>query len=233
MAEETTLILYFFVGGVVSADTEAAWQSMVSQPLVACAIAGLLFGDVILGSSIGLLLQLPYLAEAPLGGCRISNASLGAFVAAGLALRATPALPDQPNLVLVVSLAYGIMLSWIASNLAIWLRRVNYRLIRLADHAAAKGAVTQITRLNFVGVLIAFAFGVGFCVVFFFVGEALLLGLFANLPAEFDSKLTLVRPALLGAGLGVASRLFLQKKSLKALVIGAAVALLLVITIKS
>jgi len=64
---EMDILLFCLMGGIVSADTDSAWQSMVSQPLIACSIAGMLMGDLALGCVVGVLLQLPYLVELPVG----------------------------------------------------------------------------------------------------------------------------------------------------------------------
>ncbi|MDZ7376332.1 MAG: PTS sugar transporter subunit IIC, partial [candidate division KSB1 bacterium] len=56
-----TLLLVSFIGGIVAMDTAAAWQIMISQPVVACPLLGWLLGDVELGLTIGILLELPWL----------------------------------------------------------------------------------------------------------------------------------------------------------------------------
>ena len=109
---DTNLLIFFLLGGVVYADTEAAGQAMVAQPLIACTTAGLLLGNMTLGMTVGLLMQLPYLIELPVGGAKVSLGNIGAYIAAGVAVTLSEVSPDQSNFILAASLLWGILLSW-------------------------------------------------------------------------------------------------------------------------
>ncbi len=213
-------MLYFILGGLVSADTDAAWQSMVSQPMVACTAVGLLMGDIHLGVTVGLLLQLPYLVEIPVGGTSISLGNLGALVASGVALHLSPEFAGRTNLVLVASLAWGIVVSWAGAPSVYWLRYLNLILTRSADKEPGALNPRQITLLNTLGVLGSVIFGILFCALFFWAGETLVATIVAQLPQRMDSTLFLVKPVLIGAGLGAVSRLFLNKRSGKFAIFG-------------
>ena len=49
-------MLCLVLGGLVAADTDTAWQVMLSQPLPACSLAGILLGNPAQGVMIGVLL---------------------------------------------------------------------------------------------------------------------------------------------------------------------------------
>lgn len=217
-------MLYCLMGGFVSADTDAAWQSMISQPLVACTAAGFLFGNMTLGLTVGLLLQLPYLVEAPIGGSNVSMGNLGAFIAGGVALQLTPLLVGKTSIVLVASLLFGILLSWFATPLLAWLRYVNLLLSKQADRAADEGSMGRISALNYLGVLNSLFFGVLFCGLFLLLGRTVLYEAIALIPERFDSNLFLVKPVLLGAGVGAVARLFVRKRSRKPAIMGVVLA---------
>lgn len=57
MSAELAVII--LLGGIVATDTTAAFQVLVSHPLVACTLAGLVLGDLKAGLSMGVLLELP------------------------------------------------------------------------------------------------------------------------------------------------------------------------------
>lgn len=223
------VLLFFLMGGVVSADTDAAWQSMVSQPLISCSIAGLLMGDLALGSVVGMLLQLPYLAELPVGGARVSLGNLGAFISAGLAVKLNQAFPGQTNLILLFTILYGVALSRVSIPLQNWNRRLNLILVNQADLAAENGDITKISRLNYLGVLNSLFFGILFSAIFFFSGKYIVQSAIISFP--FKTSLPFLKPTLLGAGLGAMFWLFLKRTTFRYTLIGtvmSAIALLIV-----
>ncbi len=225
---DLSLLMFFAFGGIVMADTDAAWQIMVCQPLVACSIAGVILGNMTLGLTVGLLLQLPYLVEAPVGGTQVSLGNLGAFVASGVALHLTPSFADRPEMILVTSLILGILISRLATPLSGWLRYLNLLLARKADHAAANAGVRTITFLHCVGVASSLVFGTLFVALLFAVASFVAARAVTLAPVAWESKLFLVKPMLLGAGVGAMLRLFVRKRSIKFAALGAAFSGLLI-----
>ena len=63
----TSSVIAGLAGGVLSLDRTAAFQSMVSRPLVTGPVMGLFLGDVGVGLSVGVLLELIYMADRPVG----------------------------------------------------------------------------------------------------------------------------------------------------------------------
>ncbi len=215
---EMNVLLFCLMGGVVSADTDAAWQSMISQPLIACSIAGALMGDLALGSMVGLLLQLPYLAELPVGGARVSLGNLGAFIAAGLAVKLNQLFPGLQNLILLFAISYGVIVSRLAIPLQNWSRGLNLVLARRADLAAEKGNLSRISMLNYFGVLNSLFFGILFSAIFFFLGKYIVQSVVLRFP--FQMSLPFLKPTLLGAGLGAMFWLFLKRNTFQYTLIG-------------
>ena len=79
------LIAISLWGGVVALDTAAAFQIMISQPLVACSVAGLILGNLPLGLMIGIFLQLLWMAEIPAGAAFTPESNVGSAAAAAIA----------------------------------------------------------------------------------------------------------------------------------------------------
>lgn len=225
---DLSLLMFFAFGGIVIADTEAAWQTMVCQPLVACSIAGVILGNMPLGLTVGLLLQLPYLIETPVGGTRVSLGNLGAYVASGVALYLTPSFANRAEMILVASLVIGVLISWLATPFSGWLRRLNLVLARKADLAATQSGIRMITVLQYIGVASAFLFGALFVALLFWIASSAIARLIALAPLSWESKFFLVRPMFLGAGVGAMLRLFVRRRSIKFAVLGAAFSGLLI-----
>ncbi|MFQ5604961.1 MAG: PTS sugar transporter subunit IIC [bacterium] len=217
---EYTFLWYCLFGGVVSLDTEACGQFNISQPLVACTMAGLILGNVATGMIVGVLLQLPFSVETPVGGSKISMVNLSAYVAAGLAISAKGLFPDLGHASLVAALTFGVLLSWAAVPLQYGLHQSNLLLLKKADVAAAQGKSGHIALLNYLGAVNAFLFGVLFVVVFWWIGRWGSFFILENLTPVFDRALQFIKPVMLGAGAGMLLWHFARKSRVHFPVIG-------------
>ena len=81
----TQLLLTSVWGGLMALERRAFLQAMVSRPLVAATVTGLLCEDVLAGLFIGLVFELLHLGGASLGGAHVDHDTLPAVAAAGLA----------------------------------------------------------------------------------------------------------------------------------------------------
>ncbi len=213
-------ILYCFVGGLVYMDTDAVGQFMISQPLVASTAAGAIFGNWALGLTVGMILQLPYLVEIPVGGTKVAMGNLGAYVAAGLA--AQLAASDPNKLLLAFALFFGVLISRGAIPLQDGLRCVNLWIAHRADAAAENGSLAAITRYQYVGALLAFLFGVIVSGMLAMLG-VVVWGLLAPLSSGLKFNGGLIEPLLLGAGAGAVLYLFLKRETVLHALIGAGI----------
>jgi PTS system mannose-specific IIC component len=195
------LVIFSLIGGAVYADTHAVGQVGISMPLVAATLAGAVLGNLTLGLTMGILLQLPYLIEVPVGGAKISISSVGAFVAAGMAILLARSFPLRPNMVLMASVIAGIAIGWATIPLQDRLRRWNLYLTKRADLAAERGNVSRIEALNYLAAGGAFLFGAVVSVGWLILGLAMSTRILGSIPQTLDARLQLVVPVLLGAGL--------------------------------
>lgn len=81
----TQWLLGFAWGGLMALERRAFLQAMVSRPLVAATVTGLLLEDMLAGLFIGLVFELLHLGGASLGGAHSDHDTLPAVAAAGLA----------------------------------------------------------------------------------------------------------------------------------------------------
>ena len=75
------------IGGLLVLDTTAALQILISQPLISCTFLGWLGGDIQLGLHFGLLVQLLWLSQLPVGAAKIPAGNLGSIVGVILSLQ--------------------------------------------------------------------------------------------------------------------------------------------------
>ncbi|MCK5732721.1 MAG: PTS sugar transporter subunit IIC, partial [Candidatus Latescibacteria bacterium] len=134
-----TLWIVALIGGLVALDTTAGPQVMISQPIVACPVLGLLLGDLETGLLFGTVLELIWIGTVPAGASRFFDSNMAAVAAAGAAIWAMQrcGLP-RPTAVLL-SLGVVLPIGLLGSRMTVGVRKLNSHLIRKADSAARSG----------------------------------------------------------------------------------------------
>ncbi len=206
-----TILLVSFIGGLVAIDTAAAWQIMISQPVVACPLLGWLLGDVHLGLTIGILLELPWLINIPMGGVHGAEGNLGAIVATSLSIYLKAIGANTENIIIIASILYSLLISRIGMVLVDYVRQANNRLLHRADVAAQQGDLSRISLLNVIGVFYSFLMGALLVGIGYWVGVLAVKPVAAFIHQQFDSAFGLAKWGLLGLGVGAVATLFISK----------------------
>lgn len=225
-------LLFCILGGIVSVDSEAGWQVMISQPLVACPVAGWLFGNFEIGLMIGILMQLPFLIEIPAGGAKQSFSNLGAFVGAALAADLNQMIPAMPNLILFATVAFAILISWITMPLVRATRGLNLIFVRKAETALTKDRPKAVSLYNYLGVGNALIFGIFFSASFWLLGNYIMPPFLQSFTPAFEQRLDLLKMTLLGAGVGAMMWMFVTKTTIRLTILGAGIGSLILFLLK-
>jgi mannose/fructose/N-acetylgalactosamine-specific phosphotransferase system component IIC len=154
------------LAGWVGADTTAALQIMVSQPLVAGWLGGVVMGEPALGLGVGLTLQLVWGRAYALGGASFPVVGPAAVAAAGVAALAAPRastwgalrIPDAASL--AASLAAAFVAAEVGRALVMWKRRHRAGLVERAVAAAEAGSPRGVVLANWIGVLQSVVLGI-------------------------------------------------------------------------
>jgi mannose/fructose/N-acetylgalactosamine-specific phosphotransferase system component IIC len=190
------------VGGVVALDSSAAFQIMISQPLVGGLLTGWALGDLWLGAFLGLLFQGLYLAEFPIGARIYPDSNLGAVQAAAVTVYLRHDLHVALGLSLLLGFFWAIPTSMIGGQMIIWQRRWHGRYLPVVDRLIATGRERTISVLYVAVILENFLVGALLTTILFLLGRQTLGWLASNLPYEAYLArwgMTL-RGGLLGAG---------------------------------
>lgn len=139
------------LSGLLGLDGTSAGQVMVSRPLVAGTITGLVAGDPLLGMAVGAVLELYLLVSFPTGGSRFPEGATATVVAVGAGAGVGGA--GTLALAVAVGLVWGHAGGWSIT----WLRRVNGRIVPTDD--AAVPAPGRLTALHFAAVGLDFVRG--------------------------------------------------------------------------
>jgi mannose PTS system EIIC component len=119
--------LLVVLGAVVALDATSLGQLMLSRPLVAGFLAGVLAGVPYEGALLGAMLEALSLGVMPVGAAKYPETGTAAVVAVGtLGLAAVPAVPAA----ILLTLVYGVIWQRLSGATVIAGRYLNERLVR-------------------------------------------------------------------------------------------------------
>jgi PTS system mannose-specific IIC component len=134
-------------GTVAGVDLVSAPQFLLSRPLVAAGVAGLILGDVAAGIQVGLLLELFALDVLPIGAVRYPDYGPAA-VGATLAAAGRP-WEEALGVSAIVGLVVGALGGWTLE----WVRHANDGALRRVESAIAAGDPKAIRALQLGGLV--------------------------------------------------------------------------------
>ncbi len=206
------------IGGLLVLDTTAALQILISQPLISCTFLGWLGGDIQLGLHFGLLVQLLWLSQLPVGAAKIPAGNLGSIVGVILSLQLKSLFPDYPNIIILAAVLSALLFAYLGSLLHARINTWNTCFFNSALKTLDQGRAGALGLINILALLFRFVLasmlilaGVLFSV-FVFEKTA------AIVPASWDAKARFVEMAVIGGGAGFALNLYRGRKKMITLV---------------
>ncbi len=207
------VILLTLLGALLLLDKYAVGEFGISQPIVAGAIIGALWGDVQVGIFVGALFQMVFLANLPIGKDVPPDAQAAGIAGSGSYFLLKSLNQNEPNLIIVFLI--GILVSILGNYLDIIVRRINeglfYRFLR--DYK-------KLYICHFLGVITAFLRGVFLLLPIFLLVSILK---FPGSGTAFNKEFLLLIIVSLGIANGI--YLYLKKQSFYFLVVGVICAL--------
>ncbi|HPG39623.1 MAG TPA: PTS sugar transporter subunit IIC [bacterium] len=213
--------------GFVAMDTTAALQIMISRPVISCSVTGLLLGNFKLGFMVGILLELFWVHELPIGAAPFSEGNVGASSASAIAIISYN-LTGREYPSLVFALVLAVFIGIIGGYMVELMRKINSRLFTnlLNDKELT---MSRISKAHFAGIGMAFLLGFllsGSSIWLF--GFTILPATISLIPAGFDHYIQPFSNIFLGAGCGILIFMFLKNnKKWWLIFIGLGVGLLL------
>ncbi|MFH1502889.1 MAG: PTS sugar transporter subunit IIC [Candidatus Eisenbacteria bacterium] len=164
MSDAVTIAALAGLAGLLALDATAAFQVMVSQPIVAGALAGAVCGDAFAGVLVGAALQLVWLGALPVGAAGFPDAPVGTVVGVGLA-----SLLAHSGTGAGWSVAFGMTAALVAAeagrSVVSRLRRMNVRLAEGAVARARSGDPSGVSAAVWLGLASRFVAAAGLAAV--------------------------------------------------------------------
>ncbi len=188
------------VGGLLGLDRTAVGQFMMSQPLVAGPITGWLLGDARAGLIIGVVLELIWLLDMPIGNFVPADATAMSVSACAIAVLGKPGGATLP--VIGFSLLLTTAMVPLTMQADAFVRRRNSKLVENVLSANVDNMAQAITRAHISGILAFFLKSFVLCLFIIPAGIASVV-LFGHLPGMVHRALSLFVKLLplLGAAL--------------------------------
>ncbi len=180
-------------GTLTGMDLVTFPQALLSRPLVACAGAGLILGDLPTGLFVGVLLELFALDVLPVGASRYPDYGPGAV--ASVVLASGGPWGERIGIATFFALLMAVLGGWSL----IWLRQSNGRLIQNAAAGLAAGDAGTITSIHFRGLAGDLIRSVGLTVVGLIMAQA------AHPYMPSGEKFAYVSATAIGAGVAAAA----------------------------
>lgn len=206
------LIPLCILGALISLDSVAVFQILISQPIIACTLIGWLSNDPMTGIHIGLMMQLIWISTLPVGAVTFPDGNLGAIVAAIIAVNSVGILPEFSTLVILFSIIFGLMMSFIGAHALNTVRTGNiYILNQLLNRV-------DTLKLNRVGRALTWSLVVNLLVLFVVILVSTLIGIFlievilSFRPEAWIQYTRYAEIVILGAGAGLTFTLVKGKK---------------------
>lgn len=200
------------VGALLSLDATAVGQILISQPLLACPIIGLVLGDLQTGLLVGTLLQLIWVGKLPVGGSNpsLGTALLGIFTVGLVIIYQGEGI--QAGLIPVAAVL-GTAIACLGQKGESALNRFNNHLLHWADRLIRQNKFRGLACINGLSLIIIFAFS--FLLIFSgtFLGLKVCSFLFGTFTSQFIRGLILTERMLPILGLAVVFKLFVNRKN--------------------
>jgi PTS system mannose-specific IIC component len=180
-------------GGVVGLDATSFAQTMISRPLIAATITGVILGRPQEALFLGSILELFALVILPVGAARYPESGTAAVAATAAYLSATSLFSPASMLLAVL---FALLWEHVGGASVIWTRRLNERLVLLDPAASDQSFDRQVERSHRLALLIDFVRG--FVVT---LGGVLLGGVALRGLAQLWSLDAIIAPAILSIGI--------------------------------
>lgn len=159
---------------------------MISRPIFAGPLIGLVMGDLQTGLQVGASVELMFMGVLPIGGSVPPNAQIAGIIGTIYAIQAgSPALGISLALPIGILAQFLIMLAW----------NINIFLVHKADSAIKEGKTKTLEKLHLAGVLVFFSV--------FFVASFMAI----QFGSEFVKQINDALPVWVSGGLTIASGL--------------------------
>ena len=212
------------LAGVAALDGAPIAQTMLSQPLIAGTILGLLWGDMQTALQVAIVLQVIAASTLPVGARTPEDYAVGGVVGVGLALALASRQPFimARDACALVGVLGGLLAATGGVPLLKWQRRRNEARSRWCEEAIRGGDERALGKAHLAAIVLAFGVGVAWAGVCLAAGVVAFDDVIGRESLRLARAWSLAQPLWLGLGLAHVLNAFVQRRLARAAVFGAA-----------
>lgn len=134
------------VGGLIALDRTAAFQFMISRPVVAAPVIGAIVGDLEAGIKVGMIIELLWIGYLPVGASVPPDETIVAILITAVAVLSRRIIGGPVEEIISLSLLFSVPLAVFAKRMDSYVRKANIGSAHAADTAADKADFKGIQR---------------------------------------------------------------------------------------
>ena len=213
------LIIAALSGGIIALD-KSSLQMLFSEPLIICSAAGAYLGEFESGVLFGMLWQLIWAGELPIGASKVPDGSAGALISICLYKHLLENCSSLPNIALLSSVIAGVASSYFSGQFISDKRRFHIRYNFWADGFIERNQPWGISLLFSAGVVEQFLSGVLHTGIVFLLFANVFRWTMSTIPTYWDGLFGGTLAAIWGTAAAAIVALFWNRKSLPAIITG-------------
>lgn len=179
-------------------------ELMISRPLVAGTVTGLILFDPYTGLVTGALIELLWIDRAPVGTVVPPNDSIAAVVAAAAVIISGKALGAVSRELIALGILLLLPSAFLGQAMDTWIIRRNDELSRKAVTAASTGDFRGVSRMHMRALVQCYLANTAFILAGLGIGITAILNIYPHMPAAFQKGLFYIYLFLPVLGVSVA-----------------------------
>ncbi len=158
------LVVVSIAGGILCLD-RIVLQTMISRPIVAAPLIGLILGDPYTGLIVGAFIELLWIDQLPIGAYIPPNDTVAAILIAASSIESARLIGGLSPGLIAFAVLIVIPLGLLAQRMELWIGRGNDKLVEEALCDAARGDVRSIARRHLSSILKTYLLSVAFILI--------------------------------------------------------------------
>lgn len=178
------IILISFLGALLELDTFFVGMTLLSQPIISGALAGLIFNNITVGISIGAIVQLIWILP-PVGAFVPPSSSAIALATTVMTLFLFDIVPEaDKNSVMMFCLIIGVSFGYFIGQMDIWNRKLNTLIMHSFENQIQQGNIIYLFLVQLFSLLAKYLRDVIGYLALFILGIPLVIKIFLTLPLQ-------------------------------------------------
>jgi len=185
-------LLAVSIAGAILCLDRIVVQAMVSRPIVAAPLIGLILGDPYTGLIVGAFIELFWIDRLPIGIYIPPNDTIAAILVTAASIESAQLLGYRSQGLMVLAILITVPFGLLAQSSERWIGKQNERLVEEALRDASRGDVRSISRRHLTAILKHFILSVAFIMVAMFLVIHAMTWLYPRLAPPIIRGLTLL-----------------------------------------